>query len=97
MIHRTVRCASGATANCANDRLQQLQNSEQCTTARAESEQTSDGALDSEQCCPVGPVVRSFNGGTQRLGDVTGAPDRIRWGTGLSGAPVDNRVPQRLF
>jgi hypothetical protein len=28
-------------------------NSEQCATARAESEQASDGAPNSEQCCPV--------------------------------------------
>jgi hypothetical protein len=64
IIHRIVRCASGATANCANGRLQK------CTvnsaTARAESEQAPDGAPDSEQDlsgappdCPVAPHVRA--------------------------------------
>jgi hypothetical protein len=118
IIHRTVWCGtglSGVAPDCpvhhAKQRLQaptvicnSYRNSEQCVTAHAELEQTSDGAPDSEQWlsgappdCLLGPVVRSFNGRTQRLGDVAGAPDSVRWRTGLSGAPFDNRVPQRQF
>jgi hypothetical protein len=55
IIHRTVQCStglscvpSGATATCANGHLQRYRNSEQCAVARAESEQASDGAPDSE-------------------------------------------------
>jgi hypothetical protein len=32
--------------------------------------------------------------GTQRPGDVAGAPDSVRWRTGLSGAPCDNSLHQ---
>jgi hypothetical protein len=54
-------------------------------TARAESEQASGGAPDSEQDmsgappdCPVGPLSEAPTVGTQRPGDVAGAPDSVR-------------------
>jgi hypothetical protein len=40
------------------------------------------------------PLVRTPTVGTQRLGDVAGAPDSVRWRTGLSGAPCDNSLHQ---
>jgi hypothetical protein len=72
---------------------------------RAEKpEQAPEGAQDSEQDlsgappdCPVALVVRSSNGRTQRLGDVAGAPDYVRWHTGLSGAPFDKQLPNGHF
>jgi hypothetical protein len=33
----------------------------------------------------------------QRSGDMAGAPDSVRWRTGLSGAPCDSSLHQRLF
>jgi hypothetical protein len=91
IIHQTVRCASGATAICANGRLQKQWNS--ARTARAESEQAPEGAPDSEQWLsgappdyPVTQLSEAPTVRTQRLGDVTGAPDSVQWRTGLSGA-----------
>jgi hypothetical protein len=43
----------------------------------------------------AGPQVRAPTVGTQRPGDVAGAPDSVRWRTGLSGAPVDSSLHQR--
>jgi hypothetical protein len=40
------------------------------------------------------PQVRAPTVGTQRPGDVAGAPDSVRWRTGLSGAPCDSSVHQ---
>jgi hypothetical protein len=42
----------------------------------------------------VGPHVRAPTVGTQRPGDVAGAPDSVRWRTGLSGAPYDSSLHQ---
>jgi hypothetical protein len=42
----------------------------------------------------VGPHVRAPTVGTQRLGDVAGARDSVRWRTGLSGAPCDSSLHQ---
>jgi hypothetical protein len=42
----------------------------------------------------AGPQVRAPTVGTQRPSDVTGAPDSVRWRTGLSGAPVDCSLHQ---
>jgi hypothetical protein len=68
------------------------------------SEQAPEGASDSLQDlssappdCPVAPIVRAQTVGTQRPGDMTGAPDSVRWRTGLSGAPYDRSPHQRLF
>ena len=50
--------------------------------------------------CPVhhrtaqtGPQVRAPTVEPQRSADVAGAPDRVRWLTGLSGAPCDSTLP----
>ena len=43
----------------------------------------------------AGPHVRAPTVGTQRPGDVAGAPDSVRWRTGLSDAPIDSSSSQR--
>jgi hypothetical protein len=60
-------------------------------TARAEVRAGVDGAPDSEQDlsgappdCPVAPQVRAPMVEPQRLGDVAGALDSVRWRIGLS-------------
>jgi hypothetical protein len=42
----------------------------------------------------AGPQVRAPTVGTQRPGDVAGAPDSVRWRTGLFGAPCDSSLHQ---
>jgi hypothetical protein len=42
----------------------------------------------------AGPHVRAPTVRTQRPGDVAGAPDSVRWHTGLSGAPCDSSLHQ---
>jgi hypothetical protein len=73
---------SGVTANSANCRMQKVNSDQQCATACAEVKAGAEGAPDSEQDlssappdCPVAPHVRALMVGTQRLGDVAGAPD----------------------
>jgi hypothetical protein len=74
------------------------------------SEQAPEGAPDSLQDlsgapsnCPVALIVRAPTVGTQRPGDVAGAPDcsvahrTVRWRTRLSGAPFDISPHQRFF
>jgi hypothetical protein len=60
-----------------------------------------DGAPDTEQClsgappdCPVAQKTETPTVGIQRPGDVAGAPDSVRWRTGLSGAPCDRSLHQ---
>jgi hypothetical protein len=97
--HQTVRCDNGATAtsratvncNTLNARLRAQKN-----RARAggtpDSLQGLSGAPPDSQ---AGPQVRASTVGTQRPGDVAGAPDTVRWRTGLSGAPVDSSLHQQ--
>jgi hypothetical protein len=83
--HRTVRCASRATVDC---------NRIQCATVRAEVRARAGGAPNSLQDLsgappdsPEAPQVRA------PTADVAGAPDSVRWRTGLSGAPCDSTLP----
>jgi hypothetical protein len=46
---------------------------------------------------PRGPTSQSSTVRTQRPADVVGAPDSVRWRTGLSGAPCDNSLPMATF
>jgi hypothetical protein len=93
--HRTVRCDSGATTtsratvdcNALNARLH-AQRSRARAGGTPDSLQGLSGAPPDSQ---VGPQDRAPTVGTQRLGDVAGAPDSVRWRTGLSGAPCDQR------
>jgi hypothetical protein len=106
VCHQTVRCTSGATAICVQRSTLQ---SEQCNSdVRAEGQRgtglsgvTPDYSVPSNGRsalrpndkmtwrrtghCPV--VHRTLSGG---------APDTVRWRTGLSGAPITSRLHERL-
>jgi hypothetical protein len=80
-----------------NGRLQRIK----CAPARAEDRARTGGTPDSLQDLSgappdsqAGPQDRAPTVGTQRSGDVVGAPDNVRWGTELSGAPVDSSLHQ---
>jgi hypothetical protein len=98
VAHRTVRCASGATATSRQrSSAEGIKCATVCTRVRAEAE----GAPDSEQClsgappdCPVAQKTEAPTIGIQRFGDMVGAPDSVRWRTGLSGAPYDSSLHQ---
>jgi hypothetical protein len=98
VAHRTVRCASGATATSAPmvgcNRIK-------CATVRAEVRHALEGAPDSLQDlsgappdCPVAQKTEAPTVIIQRLDDVAGAPDSVRWRTRLSGAPCDSSLHQ---
>jgi hypothetical protein len=98
VTHQTVRCASGATAT---SRQRSSAEGIKCATVRARVRAEPDGAPDSEQClsgappdCPVAQKTEAPTVGIQRPGDVAGAPDSVRWRTGLSGAPCDSSLHQ---
>jgi hypothetical protein len=98
IIHRTVRCDSGATAtsratvdcNALNARLR-AQRSRARAGGTPDSLPGLSGAPPDSQ---AGPHVRAPTVGTQRPCDVAGAPDTVRWRTGLSCAPCDNSPHQ---
>jgi hypothetical protein len=98
VAHRTVRCASGAMATSAP---MVACNSIKCATVRSEVRHAPEGAPDSIQDlssappdCPVAQKTEAPTVRIQRLGDVAGAPDSVRWRTGLSGAPCDGSLHQ---
>jgi hypothetical protein len=75
-----------------NSRLQRIS----CAPARGEDRARAVGALDSLQDLsgappdsPEAPPVRAPTVRTQRPVDVAGAPDSVRWRTGLSGGAPD--------
>jgi hypothetical protein len=101
IIHRTVWCASGATTT---SRATVDYNRIQCATVRARVRARAVGAPDSLQDLsgappdsPEAPPVRAPTVKPQRLADVAGALDSVRWRTGLSGAPCDNSLPTAIF
>jgi hypothetical protein len=80
-----------------NGRLQRIK----CAPARAEDRARAGGTPDSlhdlsgaPPDSQAGPQDRTPTVRTQQPGDVAGAPDNVRWRTGLSGAPVDNSLHQ---
>jgi hypothetical protein len=97
--HRTVRCDSGATTtsratvdcNALNARLR-AQRSRAHAGGTPDSLHGLSGAPPDSQ---ADPQVRAPTLRTQRPGDVAGAPDSVRWRTGLSGSPVDSSLHQR--
>jgi hypothetical protein len=65
--------------------------------SRARAAGTPDSLQDLSGAPPdsqAGPHVRAPTIRTNRPGDVAGAPDTVRWRTGLSGAPCDNSLHQ---
>jgi hypothetical protein len=99
IIHRTVRCDSGATATssatvvCSTlNARQRAQRSRARAGGTLDSLQGLSGAPPDSQ---AGPQDRAPTVGTLRPGDVAGAPDSVRWCTGLSGAPCDKSLHQR--
>jgi hypothetical protein len=98
IIHQTVRCASGATTT---SRQRSSAERIECATVRARVRAETDGAPDSKQCLsgapPDCPVPQKTEAPTVRIqwpGDVAGAPNSVRWRTGLCGAPCDNSLHQ---
>jgi hypothetical protein len=82
IIHRTVRCASGATAT---SRQRLSAEGIKCATVRARVRAVPDSAPDTEQClsdappnCPVAQKTEAPTVRIQRPGDVAGAPDIVR-------------------
>jgi hypothetical protein len=82
IIHRTVRCANGATTT---SRQRSSAEGIKCATVRARVRVEPDGASDTEQCmsgappdCPVAQKTEAPTVGIQRPGDVAGAPDSVR-------------------
>jgi hypothetical protein len=108
IIHRTVRCHTGLSGVPAEQRLLRAQrstatafNALQCAQR---SEHARGGAPDSLQDLsgappdsPETPQVRAPTAEPQRSADVAGAPDSVRWRTGLSGAPCDSSLPTTIF
>jgi hypothetical protein len=98
IIHRTYPVSQRSNAYFArNGRLQCIK----CAPARAEDRARAGGTPDSLQDLSgappdsqASPQVRAPTVGTQRPGDVAGAPDSVRWRTGLSGAPYDSSLHQ---
>jgi hypothetical protein len=92
IIHRT--CPVSQRSNdyfARNGRLQRIK----CAPARAEEQGTRGWhTRQSTGVVQAGPQDRAPTVGTQRPGDVAGAPDTVRWRTGLSGAPCDNSLHQ---
>jgi hypothetical protein len=101
IIHRTVRCTSGATAPSRNGRLQKpltpwtVKNSGQSQSAEVR------GAPDSEQCVSVAapdypvPLEDKASNGHLRQNP----NDWVTWlaHRTVSGAPIDSSHPQQLF
>jgi hypothetical protein len=98
IIHRTCPVSQRSNGYFArNGRLQRIK----CAPARAENRARAGGTPDSLRDLSgappdnqVGPQDRAPTVGTQRPGDVAGAPDSVRWRTGLSGAPCDSTLHQ---
>jgi hypothetical protein len=111
IIHRTVWCSTGLSGVPAEQRLLRangrLQGTVKANSARLhtqKSEQAPEGAPDSEQDlsgappdCLLAQLSKAPTVGTQRPGDMAGAPDSVRWRTGLSGAPYDRSLHQRPY
>jgi hypothetical protein len=79
IIHRTVRCASGATAT---SRQRSSVEGIKCATVHARVRAEPDGAPENEQClsgappdCQVAQKTEAPTVRIQRFGDVAGAPD----------------------
>ena len=96
IIHRTVRCTSGATVICAQrSTLQSVQLNSECQSRSQRGTGLSGAAPD----CPVPHEDKASNGRPAQISTA-----RMTWlvhrtcpvCTGLSGAPIASRLHQRL-
>jgi hypothetical protein len=104
IIHRTCPVHTGLSGEPAEQRLfaptvdcNALNARQRAQRSRARAGGTPDSLQDLSGAPPdsqAGPQVRAPTVGTQRPGDVAGAPDSVRWRTGLSGAPCDSSLYQ---
>jgi hypothetical protein len=85
--------AQRSTATAFNA-LQCTQKSEARTGGAPDSLQDLSGAPPDS---PEAPQVRGPTVEPQRSADVAGAPDSVRWHTGLSGALYDSTLPTAIF
>jgi hypothetical protein len=111
IIHRTIRCTSGAMATCAQRSTLQ---SEQCNSDVRADGQRGTRLSGVAPDCPVPHEDKASNDRPapspngrmtwQRTGHCPavhrtlsgGAPNTVRWRTGLSGAPIASSHLQRL-
>jgi hypothetical protein len=95
--HRTVRCDSGAmTTSRTMVDCNALNAPLRAHRSRARAGGTPDSLQDLSGAPPdsqAGPQDRGPTVEPQRSADVAGAPDSVRWHTGLSGAPCDCSLP----
>jgi hypothetical protein len=98
IIHRTIRCSTGLSGvpaeqrlHRANGRLQRAVNALQCAQ-KSEQSQKAHRTVNSD--CPMAQKLEAPTVRTQRPGDVAGAPDSVRWHSGLSGAPCHSSLHQ---
>jgi hypothetical protein len=91
IIHRTVRCTTGLSGVPAEQRLPAptvvCKGTVKRYSARLRAqklEQAQKAHQTMNRTCPVAHLSEAPTVGTQRPGDVAGAPDSIRWRTGLS-------------
>jgi hypothetical protein len=104
IIHRTCPVHTGLSGEPAeqrllraNGRLQRIKCALGVQRSRAREGGTPDSLQDLSGAPPdsqAGPHVRAPMVGTQWPSDVAGAPDSVRWRTGLSGAPCDSSLHQ---
>jgi hypothetical protein len=101
IIHRTVRCTSGATTKSRNGRLSRVNSACQKSEQKSEAHQTVSGVAPD---CPVPHEDKASNSQLlpnpnswvtwRRTGQSTGP---VRWRTGMSSVPIDSSLPQRSF
>jgi hypothetical protein len=91
-------CQRSNGSSATDDFNEHLQKRYSAQTVHAELEQRQKAHRTVNIAYPVRhrTVRRTKKSELQRLGDVAGAPDSVRWRTGLSGVPVDRQPPQRL-
>jgi hypothetical protein len=99
--HRTVRCDSGATTTSRStvdcNALNARQRAQRSSARVGGTPDSLQGLSSAPPDSQAGPQVRAPTVGTQRQADVAGAPDSVRWRTGLSGAPCDSTLPTAIF
>jgi hypothetical protein len=101
IIHRTVRCDGGATTTSRStvdcNALNARQRAQRSSARVGGTPDSLQGLSSAPPDSQAGPQVRAPTVGTQRQADMAGAPDSVRWRTGLCGAPCDSTLPTAIF